>query len=317
MEYKEIPYKLHYIEEYLPNKRCRNSRKHLVKEDAAVRIPVVKRFPVACIIHHKEKSGDEEIRYTRDGFWQQAHPSCTEEKMSDDLSQWYGFIIPDKGSEEDVEQGWKNTSVPVKNDREQQIESKKMYEQTHVVFEDRFWFKVEEPFYRTDFDIYGSYASASVNVGGWSAVSGQKEAPIDRRIAQFAYSLKDRELLQKSMQKLKENYHFRNIRTYIEDVDVLKPELFHFGEHAELEIREKAYDYLPRDLARAIGVLYEHQGDSLFRSFIRDHLGSYIVGEMKAAGKPYYRMSQDEVQKAVRRLLDTMADLADNADIPF
>lgn len=313
MEYVEIPYKMHYYEDYLPTKRHKNPRKHIVEEDAVVKIPVVDDLPAACIINGYDGKNDEKIGYAFGGFWR-IDPECTKERLEEDLGYKYSSATPDKGSPEDVEQGWTPDAIHVRDKKAENIAEKEFVEKTHLVHEGKFWRKVDEPFYRISFSIGLGYIAAGVTAVWWE--KDDEKNPPSRRIDRFAYALKDSAVMRENIHRNAHLYNrTRKINVIVHDARILMPEVFHFGEEAEQVIDEHAYEYLPASLRRELEFIGASKEEpSEFMEYVKDMLGSYIIAQMKKDNEPCYRVSEFQAKLALEQLLEDMTAIARRAE---
>lgn len=311
MEYKEISCKIPYREYYLPNRKCKKPRAHIVTEDYVLRIRIADEFPAACIIHGE--SADIRIRRAFDGFWRKPEHGYKFEAVVKGLEESPRGIIA--GSKEDIEQGYDpDESIPssVDESRKARLRSVNEIENNFVWYDGEFWRRVDEPYFETDFNPYSHIISAHIHLV-WS---GRTEWECAARINPNAYALRDKGIMQAKIDESVESSGKKK-EAFIDDVDVLMPEAFRFGIDAEDEIIHHGGDHLPSEARDFLQMLQCWQSKTnTFTDYVRKHVGEYAVRVLVARDEPIYRLSEEVMIEAINAMLTELVDAKQNA-LPF
>lgn len=236
MEYKVIPCQIRYEEKYLPNKRCRNVRKHVALHDYEFRLmmPAEDEFPVACILHEDQR--DIEIRYMNKMFWSKCHKSRTIDKVVHDagigIYSGGAFDPPLVNSSMDIDQGWNENAIIQKSDKlKKRLQYvKQAYEKKYAYFDGAVWFAMPEP--RYEMNIYPQKISMYV-----PTYMEDYDMDVTRKINPKAYNLRDRKIMEQKAKELV-NSMDEDVVVDEEEVELLMPRIFKFGRDAGKEIRK-------------------------------------------------------------------------------
>lgn len=308
MKYQKYPYRMRYKEWYYPTKDSTELKVHVRKKENVLCIKDLEdeEFPVACIV--KNDRGTVEHRYFDDSFWRQMEEDAEPEKKFVEYSNClYRYKYPSAGSEDDIDQGWnEELSVVMENDEDlhRVVQWKERIESLYVIYKDRTWTKVEEPYYYEGHPNRFEYRVTTSNIDNSPRVENPSHI-----IDIGAYSLLDKDRMLSMMDKFEKENPDSPYERKIDDVEVLMPEAFHFGNDIPNWLKEHALERMPEDLDEFLDKLRDaDKGSWPLLDFLREHLPGKLIEVLDEEDEPYYHLDDDHYWKAVRRLLDELAE---------
>lgn len=305
MELKEYPYDFWYMERYLPTPRHKKYRLHSVKSHSTFKLRVAEGgddFPVACVFH-TGRNGEATYRHHDGHFWSKVPYKAKPEdiyRIAANMDRNYNS--PPIGSEVDVANGWDEGKSVIINDESKKVMQRVQDSADEYIFcNDALWSKCAEPHYKEHISAYGAFSA-----DGMLAPDVSPNVPDADQMDPQAYSVKDVEAMKKRFKRLADKCG-SDSRFEIDEVDILMPDVFHFGENAEEVILEKGYNLLPFSTSMEFQDMRKDNKPTAFETYLKEHIGEKIVKLMKKAGDPLYRANGEYAKLALAEILEEAA----------
>lgn len=203
------------------------------------------------------------------------------------------------GSARDTNQGWNpQKSIVMSNDKDDVVSVITERASKFIFFHGGFWQPAGEPYYTNDASAWGKVVCVSV---AYCFSDGDPSLETSRN----AYAAKDRPLLEAEIAKLKaENPEIDAF--FSEEIEVLVPEAFHYGERAEATIRSNVPKILSQTAGDFLRTISIWGSTSKLEEYLSKNLGDAIIQSMKEDGHPLYKFSRMDASKALLKLTNKL-----------